>query len=133
MATSIDSTSSVAGSAASSLSMQDLLRVMLTELTYQNPLKPVENKDFMTQIAQFSSLDASQKLNTNLEKLLSLQSVNQSVGLLGKTVSVTTDTGSVTGQVTALSLVSGDPQLTIKTTTGETVSGIGIGQLETIR
>jgi flagellar basal-body rod modification protein FlgD len=106
---------------------------MLTELTYQNPLKPVENKDFMTQIAQFSSLDASQKLNTNLERLLSLQSVNQSVGLLGKTVSATTDTGSVTGQVTALSLVSGDPQLTIKTTTGETVSGIGIGQLETIR
>ena len=133
MATSIDTTSSVAGSAASSLSMQDLLRVMLTELTYQNPLKPVENKDFMTQIAQFSSLDASQKLNTNLERLLSLQSVNQSVGLLGKTVSATTDTGSVTGQVTALSLVSGDPQLTIKTTTGETVSGIGIGQLETIR
>lgn len=133
MATSIDTTSSVAGSAASSLSMQDLLRVMLTELTYQNPLKPVENKDFMTQIAQFSSLDASQRLNSNLERLLSLQSVNQSVGLLGKTVSATTDTGSVTGQVTALSLVSGDPQLTIKTTTGETVSGIGIGQLETIR
>lgn len=133
MATSIDSTSSVAGSARSSLSMQDLLRVMLTELTYQNPLKPVENKDFMTQIAQFSSLDASQRLNTNLEKLLSLQSVNQSVGLLGKTVSATTNTGSVTGQVTALSLVSGDPQLTILTTTGETVSGIGIGQLETIR
>ena len=133
MATSIDTTSSVAGSAASSLSMQDLLRVMLTELTYQNPLKPVENKDFMTQIAQFSSLDASQRLNTNLERLLSLQSVNQSVGLLGKTVSATTDAGSITGQVTALSLVSGDPQLTIKTTTGETVSGIGIGQLETIR
>jgi flagellar basal-body rod modification protein FlgD len=55
------------------------------------------------------------------------------VGLLGKTVSATTDTGSVTGQVTALSLVSGDPQLTILTTTGETVSGVGIGQLETIR
>ena len=71
MATSIDPSSSVSASAASSLSMQDLLRVMLTELTYQNPLKPVENKDFMTQIAQFSSLDASQRLNQNLEKLLS--------------------------------------------------------------
>lgn len=132
MATSIDTTSSVAGSAAS-LSMQDLLRVMLTELTFQNPLKPVENKDFMTQIAQFSSLDASQRLNQNLEKLLSLQSINQSVGLLGKTVSVTTDTGSATGQVTALSLATGEPQLTITTTTGQTLAGIGIAQLETIR
>lgn len=133
MATSIDPSTSVSSSAASSLSMQDLLRVMLTELTYQNPLKPVENKDFMTQIAQFSSLDASQRLNQNLERLLTLQSINQSVGLLGKTVSVTTGAQSATGQVTALSLATGEPLLTITTTTGETLSGIGIGQLETIR
>jgi flagellar basal-body rod modification protein FlgD len=133
MATSpIGSTGSVA-SAASSLSMEDLLRVMLTELTFQNPLKPVENKDFMTQIAQFSSLDASQRLNQNLEKLLTLQSVNQSVGLLGKTVAATTDTGAVTGTVTALSLASGEPKLTITTSDGSTVAHIGIGQLETIR
>jgi len=133
MATSIDPSSSVSASAASSLSMQDLLRVMLTELTYQNPLKPVENKDFMTQIAQFSSLDASQRLNQNLEKLLSLQSVNQSVGLLGKTVDIKTATGTATGQVTALSLASGDPQLTITTTTGDVLAGITIGQIETVR
>lgn len=133
MATSIDPSSSVSASAASSLSMQDLLRVMLTELTYQNPLKPVENKDFMTQIAQFSSLDASQRLNQNLEKLLSLQSVNQSVGLLGKTVDIKTATGTATGQVTALSLASGDPQLTITTTTGDVLAGIAIGQIETVR
>jgi flagellar basal-body rod modification protein FlgD len=133
LATSPIGSSGSVSSAASSLSMEDLLRVMLTELTYQNPLKPVENKDFMTQIAQFSSLDASQRLNQNLEKLLSMQSVNQSVGLLGKTVSATTDTGSVTGKVTALSLVNGEPQLTITTTDGNTVANIGIGQLETIR
>jgi flagellar basal-body rod modification protein FlgD len=133
MATSLDPASSVSASAASSLSMQDLLRVMLTELTYQNPLKPVENKDFMTQIAQFSSLDASQRLNQNLEKLLSLQSINQSVGLLGKTVDVQTATGAATGQVTALSLASGDPQITITTTAGDVLAGITIGQIETVR
>jgi flagellar basal-body rod modification protein FlgD len=127
------SVSGISGSAASSLSMQDLLRVMLTELTFQNPLKPVDNKDFMTQVAQFSSLDASQQLNQNLERLLSLQSINQSVGLLGKTVSVTTNTGGATGQVTALTLVNGEPQLTLTTTGGGTVTGISIGQVETIR
>lgn len=133
MATSISPTSSLANSAASSLSMEELLRVMMTELTYQNPLKPVENKDFMTQIAQFSSLETSQRLNENLEKLLSLQSVNQSVGLLGKSVSVSTASGSVRGVVTALSLVNGDPQLTIKTgENGQTIAGISIGQIETV-
>jgi flagellar basal-body rod modification protein FlgD len=131
MATS--SISPVASSAASSLSMEDLLRVMLTELTYQNPLKPVENKDFMMQVAQFSSLDASQRLNQNLEKLLGLQSLNQSVGLLGKTIAADTVGGTVTGQVTALSLLEGEPQITVTTTAGQVVAGITIGQIQTIR
>jgi len=130
---SIDATSALGSTASAKLSMEDLLRVMLTELTFQDPLKPVENKDFMAQIAQFSSLDATQRLNQNLEQLLALQSVNQSIGLLGKTVSATTDTGSITGQVVALSLQSGQPQLTVATTDGRTVAGIAIGQLETIR
>src|SRR5262245_29546650 len=121
MATSAIDPLGSSASAAASLSMQDLLRVMMTELTYQNPLKPVENKDFMTQIAQFSSLDASQRLNQNLEKLLSLQSVNQSVGLLGKTVVANTPSGGVTGQEKALSLVSGERKMTIKTRTSETI------------
>lgn len=120
-------------SAASSLSMEDLLRVMLTELTYQNPLKPVENKDFMMQVAQFSSLDASQRLNQNLEKLLSLQSINQSVGLLGKTIAAETPGGAVTGVVTALSLVEGEPQITLTTTGGQVFAGVTIGQIQTIR
>ncbi|MCW7540869.1 flagellar hook capping protein [Aquabacterium sp. A7-Y] len=119
--------------ASASLSMEDLLRVMLTELTYQDPLKPVENKDFMAQIAQFSSLDASRQLNEGLEQLLGLQSLNQSVGLLGKTIDARTANGAVTGQVKSLSLATGVPQLTIQTTTGETIAGISIGQVESIR
>ena len=134
MATSaIGATNPITSAAASSLSMEDLLRVMLTELTYQNPLKPVENKDFMMQVAQFSSLDATQRLNQNIEQLLGLQSLNQSVGLLGKNISAQTPSGSVTGQVSALSLVEGQPQLTITTTAGQTVAGITIGQIQTIR
>ena len=119
--------------ASASLSMEDLLRVMLTELTYQDPLKPVENKDFMAQIAQFSSLDASRQLNQGLEKLLLLQSMNQSVGLLGKTIDASSAGGPVTGKVTSLSLASGEPQLTIEAADGRTISGITIGQIESVR
>jgi len=87
----------------------------------------------MMQVAQFSSLDATQRLNQNIEQLLGLQSLNQSVGLLGKNISAQTPSGSVTGQVSALSLVEGQPQLTITTTAGQTVAGITIGQIQTIR
>ncbi|WKB51660.1 flagellar hook assembly protein FlgD [Eleftheria terrae] len=133
MATSPISGVSNINAASASLSMEDLLRVMLTELTYQDPLKPVENKDFMAQIAQFSSLDASRQLNQGLERLLGLQSLNQSVGLLGKTIDANTGTGAVTGVVKSLSLASGEPQMTIQVADGRTIAGITIGQVQSIR
>jgi flagellar basal-body rod modification protein FlgD len=119
---------SVGASNAARLSMEDLLHVLLTELTHQDPLKPVENKDFMAQIAQLSSLDAAQRLNQNLEQLLTLQSLNQSVGLAART-----EGGPVSGQVSALSLVGGEPRLTLTTADGRTIAGLTVGQLETVR
>ncbi|MES2089667.1 MAG: flagellar hook capping FlgD N-terminal domain-containing protein [Pseudomonadota bacterium] len=134
MATSaIDSASLASSTKAAGLSMDDLLKILMTELTYQDPLKPVENKDFLTQMAQFSSLDTTRQLNDNIEKMLSLQSLNQTVGLLGKTVDATKDGAVVSGQVTALQLVAGEPQITIKTSGGEVITGLAMAQVQTIR
>jgi len=125
-------TPSVSTTAASSLKLDDLLRVLLTELTNQDPLKPVDNKDFMAQIAQFASLDSTQQLNQNIETLVALQSVNQSVGLIGRTVTAVNGSGTVTGKVTALSLVGSAPTMTITPASGASVTGIAIGQLQTV-
>jgi flagellar basal-body rod modification protein FlgD len=118
--------------AASSLKLEDLLKVLLTELTHQDPFKPVDNKDFMAQIAQFASLDSSQRLNTNIEQLIALQAVNQSVGLLGKKVSARSGGELVSGTVTALSLADGVPRMTLRTDKGD-VANIAIGDLDTVR
>lgn len=131
---SIDSATLAQTTRNAGLSMDDLLKLLMTELSYQDPLKPVDNKDFLTQMAQFTSLDTTRQLNDNITQLLSTQSLNQSVGLLGKTVDAQTNSnGVVSGQVTALQLVSGTPEITIKTAGGEVISGIQIGQLQTIR
>jgi flagellar basal-body rod modification protein FlgD len=119
-------------SAASTLKLEDLLQVLLTELTHQNPLKPVENKDFMAQIAQFASLDASQRLNQNIEQLLLVQAINQSVGLMNRNVSALIDGRTINGKVVAVSLADGVPRLTIDSN-GDTIPNVAIGQLETIR
>jgi len=130
----IDSASLAQTTKTAGLSMDDLLKLLMTELSYQDPLKPVDNKDFLTQMAQFTSLDTSRQLNDNIQRMLSLQSLNQSVGLLGKTVDASTDNnGLVSGQVTALQLVSGDPEITVKTAAGDVITGIKISQLQTIR
>jgi flagellar basal-body rod modification protein FlgD len=119
--------------AASSLKLEDLLRVLMTELTHQNPLKPVENKDFMAQIAQFASLDSSQRLNSNISDLLLVQAMNQSVGLIGKSVTVATNSGEVTGTVFAMSLTDGAPRLSIKDANGANFTDISIGQIRLVR
>jgi flagellar basal-body rod modification protein FlgD len=131
---SIDAASLAQTTRTAGLSMDDLLKLLMTELSYQDPLKPVDNKDFLTQMAQFTSLDTSRQLNDNIQKLLTSQSLNQSVGLLGKTVDANTSQDTlVSGQVTALQLVSGEPEITIKTSGGEVIAGIKFSQLQTIR
>lgn len=119
--------------AASGLKLEDLLRVLLTELTHQNPLKPVENKDFMAQIAQFASLDSSQRLNANISDLLLVQAMNQSVGLIGKSVTVALDSGEVTGTVIAMSLTDGAPRLSLRDESGNNFTDVSIGQIRLVR
>ena len=126
---SVGSTSLQSGS----IGLQDFLKILLTQLTYQDPLKPMDNQEFMAQIAQFTSLEQTQQINTKLDTLLSSQSSLQSVGLIGKTVEVTTQSGTAIGTVSSLSLASGSPQLTITTTGGATLSGISLSQINTIR
>lgn len=127
---------SVASSAttlqSSSVSMQDFLNILMTQLTYQDPLKPMDNKDFMAQIAQFTTLGQTQQLNQNIEALLSTQASMQSVGLLGRTVEFTTDSGSQVGTVSTLSWAGTTPQISV-TVNGTTVSGISLSQITVVR
>ena len=133
MATSAINPAANIASAASGLKLDDLLRVLLTELTHQDPFKPVDNKDFMAQIAQFASLDSSQQLNQSIQQLLSLQALNQSVGLLGRTVSATVDSGTINGTVGAITLANGAPRLTINGTDGNVYPNVTLGALLTVR
>ncbi|WP_423199793.1 MULTISPECIES: flagellar hook capping FlgD N-terminal domain-containing protein [unclassified Cupriavidus] len=126
---SVGSTSLQSGS----IGLQDFLKILLTQLTYQDPLKPMDNQEFMAQIAQFTSLEQTQQINTKLDTMLSSQSSLQSVGLIGKTVEVSTQSGTTVGTVSSLSLASGSPQLTITTTAGATLPGISLSQIQTIR
>lgn len=99
---------------ASGISQEDFLKILLTQLNYQDPLKPLDNQEFLAQMAQFSSLEQTRQLNDRIDTLLSIQSSTQSIGLLGKTVDITTEAGAVTGEVTALTFKGGQPMMTVK-------------------
>ncbi|MES2538655.1 MAG: flagellar hook capping FlgD N-terminal domain-containing protein [Pseudomonadota bacterium] len=119
-------------SQSSAIGQEDFLKILLTQLNYQDPLKPLDNQQFLAQMAQFSSLEQSRQLNERIDTLLTIQSSSQSIGLLGKTVDVLTESGAVTGQVTALTFKEGQPVMTVKVG-DEVLTDIGLSQIMLVR
>jgi flagellar basal-body rod modification protein FlgD len=113
--------------------LQDFLKILLTQLQFQDPLKPMDNQQFIAQLAQFSSLQQTQNLNDRVDSLLSIQAASQSIGLVGKTVEVTTAGSTAVGQVTTIQFRDGAPELTIRTEAGEFVTGISPAQVTLVR
>ena len=136
MAVAPTSSATSAAQNAYGLDFQSLLKIILTQLTYQYPLKPVDNTEFVSQLAQFSQLQQSQTLNDQISTLLAAQAATQATGLLGKTVDVTSSTAgsaTVSGQVSAISFASGQPQLTVKTADGQIVTGLSLADVTAVR
>ena len=129
----VGGTSATENLQANGMGMQDFLKILLTQLTYQDPLKPMDNQQFMAQMAQFTALQQTQQLNVKIDQLISTQASLQSVGLIGKSVDVVTSNGAVTGTVVALSLAGETPQLTISTAAGATLTEIGLTQVLQVR
>lgn len=72
--------------AVSGVSQTDYMKLFMQELTYQDPLKPVDNREFMAQMAQFSALEQAQQSTKYLGDLLGTTNSNQGLMLLGKHV-----------------------------------------------
>ena len=128
----VSSTQQVAQSAFG-LDFQSLLKIILTELTYQDPLKPVDNYEFVSQLGQFSQLQLSQTLNDNVTQLLASQAATQATGLLGRTVDFSSNGSTLSGQVTAVSFSSGQPLITITTADGQAVGDLSIADITQVR
>jgi flagellar basal-body rod modification protein FlgD len=74
--------------AGGTLGKDDFLRLLITQLRYQDPLNPLDQNQFMTQTAQFSSLEALQNIDHGLSSLqttMNGSALTQAAGLLGRT------------------------------------------------
>jgi flagellar basal-body rod modification protein FlgD len=111
----------------------EFLKILLTQLRFQDPLKPMDNQEFMAQMAQFTALEQSQRLNDKLDLLIANQAALQSVGLIGRTVDVTTNSGNVTGTVTSLSLQGDQPKVSVSTSSGNVLADVSLSQVTAIR
>jgi flagellar basal-body rod modification protein FlgD len=88
---------------SNTLDKNAFLKLLTTQLKYQDPLNPMDASAFTAQMAQFSSLEQLYNVNTNLENLVTSQNTllqGLSVNMIGKTVSLQDGTS---GQVTGIS------------------------------
>lgn len=69
-----------------SLGKNDFLNLLVTQLRYQNPLKPMDNSEFIAQMAQFSSLEQMQNLNAGFNSLFGLKQLTAGSRLIGRTI-----------------------------------------------
>jgi flagellar basal-body rod modification protein FlgD len=117
------------------LDFQSLLRIILTQLTYQDPLKPMDNFQFVSQLAQFSQLQQSQSLNDQVTSLLASQAATQATSLLGRTVDFVTQANATlqSGIVKSVSFARGQPEVTVQTAAGNVIANVSIANISQIR
>lgn len=64
------------------------LHVLVAQLKNQDPTNPMEDKQFISQMAQFNSLEQMMQLNSSFESMAASMDLGQALGYLGKTVVV---------------------------------------------
>jgi flagellar basal-body rod modification protein FlgD len=91
------------------LDKDDFLKILVTQLQHQDPTAPLEDKEFIAQMAQFSSLEQMTNMSQNFQRLQGLLTSSEAAQYLGKNVLIQDGDAVVRGQVSEV--VRGDTPL----------------------
>lgn len=115
--TSTDSVAQPAGSSGDPSSLQgleldDFFQLMIAELQNQDPLNPLENNEFLAQIATIREIGATTKLGDTLDSLVLGQNLNSASSLIGKEINALADDGTeIKGAVDRVTVNGGNVTL----------------------
>jgi flagellar basal-body rod modification protein FlgD len=84
------------------LDKDDFLKILITQLKYQDPSDPMKDKEFIAQMAQFSSLEQITNMTSEFKKMAGMLAGAQAVGLIGKTVQIVQGENVIQGRVEAV-------------------------------
>ncbi|HTJ00957.1 MAG TPA: flagellar hook capping FlgD N-terminal domain-containing protein [Dongiaceae bacterium] len=90
-----------------SLDQNDFLKLLVTQMTSQDPMNPESNTDMAAQMAQFTSLQQTSAMSSSLNTL-------QAASLIGRNVTIQVDSkNSTSGTVDSVQIDSGTPKIVV--------------------
>ena len=122
--------------ARDNLGQDDFLTLMITQFRNQDPFEPMENGDFLAQLAQFSTVNGISSLNSSFAGLAGSMQDNQALqaaGLVGRSVLAVSDVGYMSESAplqgaVELETSASNVQIDITNQSGELVQRLDLGQ-----
>lgn len=105
------------------LGQDAFLKLLVAEMKYQDPMNPMDNKESVSQMAQFSSLEQMENLNDSFQNFANQEKINgmkAGAEFIGKYVEGSNDGEEVGGYVVSSSFKDSMPMLRLQNESGET-------------
>jgi flagellar basal-body rod modification protein FlgD len=107
-------TSSSSAIPTQTLSQADFLKLVVAQMSNQDPMNPQSDTEFISQMASFSALQESQTTESDISGMRSDQQVQQANSLIGRSVDVQSGSGlPVSGVVSGVQVQNGVPQIVV--------------------
>lgn len=124
------------GTGTAAMGQSEFMKLMIAQIKNQSPLNPTDSSKFLSQLAQFSSLEQMQNLNTTFSNFATQYRSTQALqasAMVGRSVVVPSSqatlgsSGNVSGYVN-LSQSTGNLMLSIEDASGQVVRQLDLGQ-----
>jgi len=116
------------------LGQEDFLKLLTTQLQHQDPMEPMENGEFMGQMAQFSTVSGITEMSESIDNLVSIyqgQQMSNNASMIGKQALVSGNwaqlKGGQLGGAIDLKTAANDLRIDIKSETGEVMASLSLG------
>ena len=117
-----------AETASPGLDKNAFLQLLVAQLRYQDPSKPMDSSAYMSQMAQFTQVEKLANLETSQTEVASWQRAIAGEGMIGRHVAATSDAGApVEGNVIGMKLTSNGPTLML-----EGGGSVGVDHVSTV-
>lgn len=99
--------------ASRELGKDDFLKLLMAQMTNQDPTSPMENTEFIAQMAQFTSLEQMTNMSQNFEKMASMINSSEAQSMIGRSVQIDLGAEQTTTGVVEAATRGASPQVQV--------------------